>query len=88
MQPSYWLPFPVQSMPNNHLTDVQAPSAFAFSDVPSESHWQQQFTLPSHSPAMQQQLHPHHQQFLPRQHPPPTRSEDQIGQAFGNWHWQ
>lgn len=88
-QQSYWLPFPVQSMPNVHLTDMQSSNSLSYLDPSSEQQqWQQPYSMPVQTSTMQQHLA---QQFQSRnqQHAPAsTRTDEHMGNAFDNWQWQ
>lgn len=88
-QQSYWLPFPVQSMPNVHLADMQSANSLSYLDTSSEQQqWQQQYSMPVQAPTMQQHLA---QQFQSRnqQHAPASaRTDEHMGNAYDSWQWQ
>ena len=103
-QQAFWLPFPVQSMPNVQLADLQSssmqtPSSLSFLDGSADQQWQQQYNG-MHTPTVQQHLanqfqsrsqqqqqqNQHHQHQIPMTSA--GRSDEHMGNAFDNWHWQ
>lgn len=88
-QQSFWLPFPVQSMPNPGLADMQTSNTLnSYVDATADHQWQQQYSMPVQNQAMQQQHLQH--QFQPRQQQTPVggvRADDQMGNSYENWHW-
>lgn len=92
MQQSYWLPFPVQSMPNVQPPDSHGTNTLGYSGVPGDSQWHQhhqqphhqqpQFTVPVQSPTMQQHMQ---QQLYSRHQPTPVRDE-YMSHGYNDWH--
>lgn len=94
VQSSYWLPFPVQSMPNVHLADLHTPSAnnaFGFSAAPSETQWAQ-YDMTGSNPTTTMHQHTHNQHlqhpFQSRQPATAMRADGHMGHSFDNWAWQ
>lgn len=89
MQQSYWLPFPVQSMPNAQLPGSQVTNTFGFANMHGDSQWQQQhqhqqqYTVPTQTPSMQQHLQ---QQLYSRQHPSPVHADQYMSHGYDDWH--
>ena len=99
-QQAFWLPFPVQSMPNAQLADLQSsttmqtPNSLSYLDGSAEQQWQQQYNS-MHTPTVQQHLanqfqsrsqqqQQHHQQ--PQQAPMTVgnRSDEHMAHSFDN----
>jgi hypothetical protein len=97
-QQAYWLPFPVQSMPNAQLADLQqstamqTPNSLSYLDSSAEQQWQQQYSG-MHTSTVQQHLA---NQFQSRnqqqqQQTPMTvggRTDEHMDNSYDNWHWQ
>jgi hypothetical protein len=98
-QQAFWLPFPVQSMPNAQLADLQSstlqtPNSLSYLDGSAEQQWQQQYNS-MHTPTVQQhlanQFQSRSQQQQQQQQTPMTvagRSDEHMANSFDNWHWQ
>lgn len=102
-QQAFWLPFPVQSMPNAQLADLQSsttmqtPNSLSYLDGSAEQQWQQQYNS-MHTPTVQQHLanqfqsrSQQQQQQHHQQQAPMTvgnRSDEHMAHSFDNWHWQ
>ena len=99
-QQAFWLPFPVQSMPNAQLADLQSstlqtPNSLSYLDGSAEQQWQQQYNS-MHTPTVQQHLANQfqsrsQQQQQQQQQTPMTvagRSDEHMANSFDNWHWQ
>jgi hypothetical protein len=99
-QQAFWLPFPVQSMPNAQLADMQSssalqtPSSLSYLDGSTDQQWQQQYNS-MHTPTVQQhlanQFQSRTQQQQQQQHTPMTvggRTDQHMGHSFDNWQWQ
>lgn len=82
-QQQYWIPFPVQSMPNAHLADLQSTNSLNFLDASTDQQWHQQYTMP---PSQNQIIQQHLQQQFPtrQQH---TSADSSMGSSYENWHW-
>lgn len=93
-QQAYWLPFPVQSMPNAHLADLQSstmqtPNSHGYSlDNSAEQQWQQQYSMqtPSVPQHFTHQFHSRGQQQTPM--PVGARADEHMANTYDNWHWQ
>jgi hypothetical protein len=91
MHQSYWLPFPVQSMPNAQLADMQSsnmqPNSLNYLDTSAEQQWQQQYSMSAHTPTVQQHLA---NQFQSRgqQQSVGGRTDEHMANSYDNWHWQ
>jgi len=84
-QQQYWIPFPVQSMPNAHLADLQSTNSLNFLDTSTNQQWQQQYSLPpSQNQILQQHLQ---QQFPTRQQHTQAGADSSMGNTYENWHW-
>lgn len=93
LQQPYWLPFPVQSMPNVQLADLHTPTtnaAFGFSAGPSEPQWPHYDMAGSNPTTMHQHTHQQHLQHPFQTRPPSTtmRADGHMGHSFDNWAWQ
>lgn len=94
-QQSYWLPFPVQSMPNAHLADIQPSNmqtnSLGYLDTSAEQQWQQQYSMSTQTPTLQQhlanQFQSHGQQQQQQQTTVGGRADEHMGGSFDNWHW-
>jgi len=94
-QQAYWLPFPVQSMPNAHLADLQqsstmqTPNSLSYLDNSAEQQWQQQYNG-MHTPTVQQHLANQFQSRSQQQTPMTVgaRTDEQMGNSYDSWHWQ
>jgi hypothetical protein len=99
-QQAFWLPFPVQSMPNAQLADLQSsslqtPNSLSYLGGSAEQQWQQQYnsmqtpTVQQHlanqfQSRSQQQQHQQNQTSMPAG----GRSDEHMGNSFANWQWQ
>jgi hypothetical protein len=87
-QQSYWLPFPVQSMPNAHLADMQSSNmqthSLSYLDSSAEQQWQ------THTPTLQQHLANQFQSRGQQQQQTTVggRVDESMGGSYDNWHWQ
>ena len=84
-QQQYWIPFPVQSMPNAHLADLQSTNSLNYLDTATNQQWQQQYNMPpSQNQIIQQHLQ---QQFPTRQQHAQAGVDSSMGNTYENWHW-
>ena len=94
-QQAFWLPFPVQSMPNIYLSDLQSstmqtPDSLGYLDGSAGQQWQQQYNN-MHTPTVQQHLanrsqtrsHPHQTSMTTE-----ARTDEHMENPYDNWHWQ
>jgi hypothetical protein len=100
-QQAFWLPFPVQSMPNAQLADLQSsslqtPNSLSYLDGSAEQQWQQQYNS-MHTPTVQQHLANQFQSRSQQQQQQQQnqtsmttggRSDEHMGNSFANWQWQ
>lgn len=86
-QQSYWLPFPVQSMPNVHLADMQPSNSLSYLD-PSSEQWQQQYSMSVQNPTMQQHFAQQFQSRTQQHAPASARTDQHMGNSYDTWQWQ
>jgi hypothetical protein len=86
-QQQYWIPFPVQSMPNAHLADMQSTNSLNYLDAATNQQWQQQYNMPPSQNQIIQQHLQQQQQFPTRQQHASAGIDSSMGNSYENWHW-